>query len=256
VRAEAVIRLADQSQVESIARNDPAPLVRKTAVEKIGEGRLLAEIALGDPSAIVRAAATARLEEQALLQKIARTDRDWNVRLMALQRINQQPVIAELVKAESSEFVREAGARLLSDEAMLQSIASRGLPRASSSGQQASDLAIIRGRLRTSDGSLRAGLTVYLVPFGGAEPLPGAGLGALPPHGTTVRDGSFRIELDAASVPMQQVWTLAVEAKGELVPTFRNEARLKFTLDPDLRQLNIGTVTAELLPKAGPADGQ
>jgi hypothetical protein len=119
LRAEAVVRLTDQSLLAKIAEEDKDSEVRRAAVNQLTDQSLLAKIAEGDKDRVVREAAINLLTDSLVLQRIAIREEDPEVATAAVgSHINDTSLVdvalgAVLPKARIQATGRIAEVRLL-----------------------------------------------------------------------------------------------------------------------------------------------
>jgi hypothetical protein len=123
VRATAIKAVRSVDERLAVARGDAEPEVRVAALDvRFGEAALAA-IALHDPAPSVRSPAAKLLRDQRTLVRIAREDPDTWVRWNALTSISDQPVLRAIARRDPSPEVRRHAVAKLTDDATLAALA-------------------------------------------------------------------------------------------------------------------------------------
>ncbi len=151
LRADAVRKITDQSQLAAIAVEDKSPLVREAAVKGLTDQSLLARIALEDKwkYGIVREAAVGKLTDQSLLARIALGDESYGkglspevfprLRTVAVERVADQAVLAQValegIPADTTKYgyirmyasiLRKTAVGRMTDQTLLAKVALEG----------------------------------------------------------------------------------------------------------------------------------
>jgi len=146
VRQDAIRKLANQSLILDLARNEKNEYVRKAAVERLPAGHPLRQVVLATEAEVqsladqtiladiaenahdydARKAAAEKLSDQdpRPLAKLAKNEsEDVSIRLIAIKKLNDQTLLAEIVLSDTHNEVRVAAVKKLKDQSLLAKLA-------------------------------------------------------------------------------------------------------------------------------------
>jgi hypothetical protein len=124
VRREAIRYLNDQELLLELAQpSNPDKEARKTAIRRLATESSVAELARDDPDAEIRIVAVKQLNQPELLQDIAKSDKVKGVRLAAAARITDEDALAWIALNDPETTLRKAAVDGLRTRKVLEHVA-------------------------------------------------------------------------------------------------------------------------------------